>query len=739
MIESVARGSASRRFAPGAKPSPPRARIIADKQRNKAMKRHMPSTMFPQFRIAAVLAFAFLVGGGASAPAVTIAGEPDCYLDYIESTGTQYINTGVNAETGLKARIDMEWGATVKPLSDGGDDWSMLDARKTSGDTRFYLCHLAKNTAATSFIFGYGYNSWHRTATEAVRETRFEVLADFSEPGALSIRRNGAEMLDNGQRTGHANETINLGLDLYLFACNYNGTANYFARGKLYECKIFKKNAATGAFDVERHYLPAKKDGHIGLYDAANNLFYYSDDPSGTELVAGNELPRPAAMVAWVEADGSTSQKVAQQYVDTGVWGKIGLRSRVDVTLLENSDDHAILAARGSGSSTNYRLYMAYHYNGYFCYGDGKLREPKTDDAKPVSETRYLIESDLAADSQSVKVNGVELNNGTFTGTSYFATDSTLTLFANNHKSAYVKNPSHSRLYSARIWDGDEMLRDFSPCIATNSAGATFAGLYDAVSRRVFEPTGKAFDLASQVGPVTNVLVTVDPPKTRLEYVDSDGAADYVNLGVIAKDGLEMDAVMEWLTVPDDDVFVGARPTSGNTRFFLYNAWPAHSIGYAKDLPRIADGGKDAKGNDTFFTPAANVKYRISSRLDDGDQFLAIATDANGAWAALGRTDRTYAGPLDTGIPLYLFARNYIGKADSFAHARVYSLKLRAKQPGGAYAPVLDLVPVRDPLTGGAALWDKVSESYFRSAGNFRLAGGGAEREMVLPFMMVVR
>lgn len=665
----------------------------------------------------------------ASAATATLPGAPDAYLDYVEATGTQYIDTGVNAETGLKARIDMEWGATVKPLADGGDDWSMLDARKTSGDTRFYLCHLAKNTAETSFIFGYGYNSWHRTATEAVRGSRFEVLADFSNPGALSIRRNGAEMLGDGQQTGHANETIDLGLDLYLFACNYNGTASYFARGKLYECKIFRKNAATGAFDMERHYLPAKKNGHVGLYDAANNRFYYSDDPSGTEFVPGPELPRPAAFVEWIEADGTTSSSVAQQYVDTGVWGKLGLKSVVDATLLESSGDHAILAARAK-STGNGRLYMAYHYNGYFCYGDGKLREPKLAKAKPASGTRYLIESDLSASSQSVKVNGTELYNDTFTDTTQFATDSTLALFANNHKDAYVKNPTHSRLYSAKIWDGDELLRDFVPCVASDGE----AGLYDIVTERIFKSATKAFDKATQVGVVTNVLVEAAAPTKRIDYVESDGAADYVNLGVVAKDGLEMDAVMEWLTVPDDDVFVGARPSSGNTRFFLYNAWPAHSIGYVKDLPRIADGGEN-----TFFTPVANVKYKVSSRLDDKDQFLAIATDANGAWAALGRTDRTYAGPLDTGIPLYLFARNYIGKADSFAHARVYSLKLRTKQPSGAYAPALDLVPVRDPLTGGAALWDKVGKRYYRSGGSFRLAGGGAERPLTPGFLIILR
>ncbi len=666
--------------------------------------------------------------------AVTVVGEPDAYLDYIESTGAQYIDTGVNAETGLRARLDMEWGAVVKQLSAGGDDWSMLDARKTGGDTRFYLCHLARNNDSTAFIFGYGYNNWHRTATSPERQVRHEVLADFSDQAALSARMNGKEMLDAGQRTGHAGETVDLQLNLYLFACNYNGSASYHASARLYECKIFKKNAATGDFDLERHFLPAMKDGHVGLYDKAGGMFYFSD--SGTEFIAGAELPRPAAMVEWVEADGTTSSSVAQQYVDTGVWGKLGLKSEVDVTLLENSGDHAILAARATGTG-NYRLYMAYHYNGYFCYGDGKLREPKTNDAKPVSGTHYRIESDLSASGQSVKVNGVELNNGTFTDTSYFVTDSTLALFANNHKGAYVKNPTHSRLYSAKIWDGDELLRDFAPCVADDGE----AGLYDAVSRRIFKPTGKTFDPASQIGGVTNVLVEVDPPNIRLEYVDSDGSADYVDLGVIARDGVEMDAVMEWLTVPSDGAFVGARRNDqtnnrGTTgvRFFPYHHWNGHRIGYSAELlGAYADGGVNA------LVASQGTRYRISSRLDYGDQRYSVAAFADGAWTTLGGVVRNYESATDTGLPLYLFAINLDGAAKYLGHSRVYSLKFSEKQQDGSYAPVRNLIPVRDPLTGGAALWDKVNEQYYRSAGKFRLAGGGQERPMLIPFVMVVR
>ena len=59
-----------------------------------------------------------------AARAETEIAEPDAFLEYIEATGTQYIDTGVNAETGLKARIDFSWASG----NISGNDWSLLDA-----------------------------------------------------------------------------------------------------------------------------------------------------------------------------------------------------------------------------------------------------------------------------------------------------------------------------------------------------------------------------------------------------------------------------------------------------------------------------------------------------------------------------------------------------------------------------------------------------------------------------------
>ena len=59
---------------------------------------------------------------------------------------------------------------------------------------------------------------------------------------------------------------------------------------------------------------------------------------------------------------------------------------------------------------------------------------------------------------------------------------------------------------------------------------------------RLYRQIGTAeFDLTNQVGAVTNTLrAAAARPKTRIEYVDSDEKLDYVDLGIIGKDGVEM-------------------------------------------------------------------------------------------------------------------------------------------------------------------------------------------------------
>ena len=77
------------------------------------------------------------------------ADTPDELLDYVESTGSQYIDTGVVGKSGTKAAMQMMW-------TKNESDKSFLAARKSSSE-RFFLLHRYN---ATHIYAGY----WNKTS-----------------------------------------------------------------------------------------------------------------------------------------------------------------------------------------------------------------------------------------------------------------------------------------------------------------------------------------------------------------------------------------------------------------------------------------------------------------------------------------------------------------------------------------------------------------------------------------------
>lgn len=675
-------------------------------------------------------------------PAETIEGTPDAYLEYVTANGTQYINTGVLPSIGLKARIDLKWTRTT--TSTGGFyDWSFLDVIG-SGNTRFYLLHLHHYNSEYPAVT-YGYGTFHRTTIQA-SSVRHEILSDFSDASAIQIYQNGVPCINATDQASLANTSFTIpDRPLYLFAGNNNGDPAWFSSASLYELKIFMKNAETGKFNLIRHYLPCLKNGRAALYEKVEGKIYFSN--SGHDLLAGPELPRPVEMVEWVQSDGKDPQ---YHWLDTWVYAKSGLRSEVDFIHKDDNQvsggtaiDRCVLGARktNSGSEADSRFYMAYFYNGAFCYGYRTLYSTDGSNVNIVSAkngNRYFVESDLSVGNQSVKVNGTEIHkDGVAHDDTYFATGNTLTLFAMHEAAISHKVYSSVRLFSAKIWDGDELLRDFAPCVDSNGK----AGLYDSVSERVFhlgEDRVREFDLTNNVGACTNAapIPVGTLPDTKISYIESDGTNDYFNLEVPAKDGVEMEAVMEWVTVPNDGAFVGARTDTqvndkGSTgvRFFPYHHWnnggSGHRIGYNGQL----------RGNGAIAT--AGTKYRIRSHLDNGAQWYTVEAFQNGAWSAPVRVDSAYPGPVDTGLPLYLFAVNFDGIPRFPGQTRVYRLKFWEKQQDGSHALTRDFAPCRKD--GKAMLFDRVGGRFFRNLGRYHTIGGGHERAWFTSSRIILR
>lgn len=666
----------------------------------------------------------------AAVNAETIVGEPDAYLDYIEANGSQYINTGINAETGLKARINLEWGEAV--AADGGsgagygDDWELLGAR--NGNVRMYFGHLNHNVVLC------GYSEYYYTSTGLTRKKRCEIVTDFSAADAsvLQVCLNGKKLLTDSQVSSCVNGgNLDLNLNLYLFAANYDGNPSYYGRGKLYGLKILKKNAETGKLDLIRNYIPCLKDGKAALYDSANGTISFSD--GSADFAPGSVQTTPCEYVAWIESRTDSGDN----YIDTGVYGRSGIKSVVDCSIRSNfTADQAILACR---ADSNTRYFLAYFYSSYFGYGYKSGYWGSNGGANQVAvvsnpDKRYVIESDLSTGWQSVAVNNTELHKGDTYVDDLIETGTTLTLFGLHTASDNsVACRSNIRLYSAKIWDGDELMRDFVPCV--DSSGQ--AGLWDRVTCRMFK-SSDAYDFETQVGAVTNgpAIPAGTLPDSKIGYIESDGVNDYFDLEVPAKDGVEMDAVMEWVTVPSDLAFVGARDGSGrNFALLQYNTSRAFYLGY------VSNWGTSRPGD---VRPAtAGVKYHVITRLDgDGSQFISVTHRESNAlvWdSADGGYSFAYPGPFSSSRSLYLFARNTDGTPTLHSKARVYRLKLREKQQDGSYALVRDLVPCK--YDGKPMLYDKVSGRFFQKKGHgaYLATGGGEERDWQVGNVMMLR
>ena len=109
-------------------------------------------------------------------------------LDYIEATAKQYIDTGINAATGLKVTADFSWGDKVG----NNDDWGLVGAKnKDSGDAgiRMLMVHLYNQKP----FIGYGkkLRGNPSNASSFERNKRVTIVADFSDYSKLQVYQNG--------------------------------------------------------------------------------------------------------------------------------------------------------------------------------------------------------------------------------------------------------------------------------------------------------------------------------------------------------------------------------------------------------------------------------------------------------------------------------------------------------------------------------------------------------------------
>ncbi len=228
-------------------------------------------------------------------------------VEYIESTGEQYINTGYVPNT--NTRVVME-GVFTAPTSAENYDFVAFGVDSSTYD-RFEFAYNSDMSILRTDNSSRGFNDIIVCDGE-------KHIIDCS-PSSLTI-----DGINYFKETQSSRPTY----DLFIFASNMAGTPYFHAKMKLYSCKIYEGNT------LVRDYVPAVNALKMkGLYDLVNKTFRMT--LSDTNFLAGGEAISVARKVIqpYIGVDG-VARKVVRAYVgDANGKARLFYDSYVTVTI----------------------------------------------------------------------------------------------------------------------------------------------------------------------------------------------------------------------------------------------------------------------------------------------------------------------------------------------------------------------------------------------------------------------
>ena len=244
-------------------------------------------------------------------------------VDYIQSTGTQYILlTQTVQNTFQHVKID------AAPTASGNS----LCLFGSFGETNFTF-YFGSNTssligATSRFAPGTG-NSYLSGATVGQRVV-LEKKQNPNNADQVILLADGSVM-SNGTMTATGGYTTTQ--HPYLFAANRNGEVYNRGYWRVYDAVIYDNNENEAV-----HLVPARRtaDGKLGLYDIVNNSFFtnngtgefqtnsvYVDPPSSISVSSGITVGSSISVVWSASGSSGVTGYVLQRSVDGGAFGQV--------------------------------------------------------------------------------------------------------------------------------------------------------------------------------------------------------------------------------------------------------------------------------------------------------------------------------------------------------------------------------------------------------------------------------
>ena len=164
-------------------------------------------------------------------------------LSYIESTGTQYIDTEFKANNNTRVIVDVQYMGSAS-------NQIIFGARTAAASKNYSLLATVGN-----------YRSDYNT----------EYSQNFPVNGSerYVIDKNKETTTIDGTTQSYTNASFQCDYALCLFALNNAGTVQWYSRTRMYSCRIYDNGT------LVRDFIPCQNaEGTVGLYDMVGKEFY---------------------------------------------------------------------------------------------------------------------------------------------------------------------------------------------------------------------------------------------------------------------------------------------------------------------------------------------------------------------------------------------------------------------------------------------------------------------------------
>lgn len=353
-------------------------------------------------------------------------------VEYLQSSGTQHIDTGYVPNQGTEVVIDFRATNT---------DCAVFGSRIDYNDAAFTLYWSATNAAAveigTSF---YSLGSLVNSNRHIVEMSNTAFILDGSTIHTYST----------GNFTPNAN--------MRLF---HSGGADSLPKmqGCIYSCQLYDNGT------LVRDFIPCTNPNDVaGLYDTVNGVFY-TNAGTGTFMAGNpirNDFPSGYTQIEYIESSGT-------QHIDTEFKANQNTRVTIDFTYLSGD---VVFGAYDTGGKNGFGLQCA-SGKWYTYYGTSSGYGVAAS-----ANTRHLVD----INKNVATIDGATLRTA---AANTFQGSNPLILCALYNASTVGVNTS-IMLYACKIYDNGTLVRDYVPCKNANGV----VGLYDFVNKKFYANAG---------------------------------------------------------------------------------------------------------------------------------------------------------------------------------------------------------------------------------------------------------